>query len=218
MGWTPPRDSPAVAPATPFGYCRGEHRPLGVALSSCIRHRMRRFLLGWKVLGYAARLNAHIVNYADDLTILCRGTAEEAMHAMREMMGRLKLTVNEEKTRLCCVPESSFDFLGYTFGRCYSAKTGRSYIGSRPSKKSIAKVRRTISELTNRRRLLIDTELGVVHLNRVLTGWANYFCLGPVSKAYRAIDAHDTSLCWAVAVSILRGDLFGKAPQGGPLR
>jgi hypothetical protein len=27
---------------------------------------MRRFLLGWKVLGHAARLNAHIVNYADD--------------------------------------------------------------------------------------------------------------------------------------------------------
>src|SRR5262249_59408557 len=73
---------------------------------------MRRFLLGWKVLGHAARLNAHIVNYADDLTILCRGTAEEAMTAMREMMARLKLTVNEEKTRLCRVPDSSFDFLG----------------------------------------------------------------------------------------------------------
>src|SRR5262249_46642625 len=144
----------------------------------------------WKVLGHAARLNARIVNYADDLTILCRGTAEEAMSAMREVMGRLKLTVNEEKTRLCSVPESSFSFLGYTFGRCYSTKTGRAYIGTRPSKKSIAKVRRTISELTNRRRLLIDTELEVVHLNRVLIGWANYYCLGPVSKAYRAIDAH----------------------------
>ena len=23
-----------------------------------------------------------------------------------------------------------------------------------------------------------------------MTGWANYFCLGPVSKAYRAVDAH----------------------------
>ena len=27
-------------------------------------------------------------------------------------------------------------------------------------------------------------------MSRVLTGWANYFCLGAVSKAYRAIDAH----------------------------
>ena len=30
----------------------------------------------------------------------------------------------------------------------------------------------------------------MVELNRVLNGWANYFCLDPVSKAYRAIDAH----------------------------
>jgi hypothetical protein len=69
-------------------------------------------------------------------------------------------------------------------------KTGRSYIGSRPSKKSIAKVRRAISELTSRHWLLIDTELEVAKLNRLLTGWANYFCLGSVSKAYRAIDTH----------------------------
>ena len=47
---------------------------------------------------------------------------------MREIMGRLKLTVNEEKTRICKVPEGEFDFLGYTFGRMYSAKTGKAYI------------------------------------------------------------------------------------------
>src|SRR5262245_34622509 len=165
--------------------------PQGAPISPLLSNiYMRRFVLGWKVLGHAARLNAHIVNYADDLTIRWRGTAEAAMNAMREMMERLKLTVNEEKTRLCCVPDTSFDFVGYTFGRCYSAKTGRAYIGTRPSKKSIAKVSRTISELTSRRRLLIDTQLQVVELNRILTGWANYFCLGPVSKAYRAIDTH----------------------------
>jgi len=164
--------------------------PQGAPISPLLSNiYMRRFVLGWKVLGHAARLDAHIVNYADDLTILCRGTAEKAMNAMREMMARLKLTVNEEKTRLCCVPESTFDFVGYTFGRCYSAR-GRPYIGSRPSKKSIAKVRRALSELTNRRWLLIDTDLQVAKLNRVLTGWANYFCLGPVNKVYRSIDAH----------------------------
>jgi hypothetical protein len=43
---------------------------------------MRRFVLGWKVLGHAERLNAHIVNCADDLTILCRGSADAAMTAM----------------------------------------------------------------------------------------------------------------------------------------
>jgi RNA-directed DNA polymerase len=76
------------------------------------------------------------------------------------------------------------------FGRCYSAKTGRSYIGTRPSRKSIAKVRRTISERTSRRGLLSDIQDKVAELNWLLTGWANYFCLGPVSQAYRAVDAH----------------------------
>ena len=27
-------------------------------------------------------------------------------------------------------------------------------------------------------------------LNRMMIGWANYFCLGPVSKAYRAVERH----------------------------
>jgi hypothetical protein len=27
-------------------------------------------------------------------------------------------------------------------------------------------------------------------LNRKLRGWANYFCVRPVSKAYRAVDSH----------------------------
>ena len=38
---------------------------------------------------------------------------------MRTMMSKLKLTVNEQKTRLCRLPEETFDFLGYTLGRNY---------------------------------------------------------------------------------------------------
>ena len=40
---------------------------------------MRRFVLGWKTLGHEQRLQARIVNYADDFVICCRGTADEAM-------------------------------------------------------------------------------------------------------------------------------------------
>jgi hypothetical protein len=55
------------------------------------------------------------VTYADDLVILCRrGKAAEALQRLREIMGKLKLTVNEEKTRICKVPEGEFDFLGPT--------------------------------------------------------------------------------------------------------
>jgi hypothetical protein len=45
--------------------------------------------------------------------------AKQALSRMREIMDKLKLTVNEEKTRICRVPEGEFDFLGYTFGRLY---------------------------------------------------------------------------------------------------
>ncbi len=74
---------------------------------------MRRFVLGWKKLGLEKSLGTRIVTYADDLVILCRkGKADEALARMRAIMGKLKLTVNEEKTRICKVPEGAFDFLG----------------------------------------------------------------------------------------------------------
>jgi hypothetical protein len=91
---------------------------------------MRRFVLAWKKLGLERSLGSRIVTYADDLVILCkRGKAEEALSRMREIMSRLKLTVNEEKTRICKVPDGDFDFLGYTFRRMYSATTGQARMG-----------------------------------------------------------------------------------------
>jgi len=169
----------------------GRGCPQGAPISPLLSNLyMRRFVLGWKVLGYERRLDAHIVNYADDFVICCRGTSKEAMTAMRSMMQKLKLTVNETKTRMCRVPDESFDFLGYTIGRCYSPRTGRSYIGTRPSRKKIQRLCREISEMTTRRWTLLDATDRVARLNRMLVGWANYFCLGPVSKAYAAVDNH----------------------------
>src|SRR5208337_319164 len=76
---------------------------------------MRRFVLGWKMFGLERTLGTRLVTYADDLVILCRrGKGEEALQRLREIMDKLKLTVNEEKTRVCKVPEGEFDFLGYS--------------------------------------------------------------------------------------------------------
>src|SRR4051812_17220462 len=119
---------------------------------------------------------------ATRLVICCRGTADEAMTAMREMMSKLRLTVNETKTRLCRVPEETFDFLGYTIGQCWSPKTGKSYIGTSPSAKKIDRLKREISDQTSRRWLWTDVEDRVARLNRILRGWSNYFCLGPVQR------------------------------------
>src|SRR3954468_12935603 len=118
---------------------QGRGIPQGSPISPLLANLyMRRVVLGWKKLGLERSLGSRIVTYADDLVILCkRGKAEEALQRLRELMGKLKLTVNEEKTRICRIPEGEFDFLGYTFGRMYSPKTGQARLGQRPSKKSI---------------------------------------------------------------------------------
>lgn len=169
----------------------GRGTPQGSPISPLLSNLyMRRFVLGWKMLGYETRLRAFIVNYADDLVICCRGGANEAATVMRSLMEKLKLTVNEAKTRVCHAPDEKFDFLGYTFGRCYSPETGRSYIGTVPSKKRVQRVCQAVSASTGRNRTLLDDAAVVQTLNRIMIGWANYFCLGPVSKAYRAVERH----------------------------
>jgi RNA-directed DNA polymerase len=169
----------------------GRGTPQGAPISPLLSNLyMRRFVLGWKNLGYEKRLEARIVNYADDLVICCRGRAEEALAKMRDIMTKLKLTVNETKTRVCKLPEEKFDFLGYTFGRCYSSKTGCAYMGTVPSKKRVTRICEAISEMTGRDQTLLDQATMVGKLNCTMIGWANYFCLGPVSHAYRVVDQH----------------------------
>jgi len=189
----------------------GQGTPQGAPLSPLLSNLyMRRFILGWKVLGHEGRLDAHIVNYADDFVICCRGNAEEAMTAMRALMARLKLTVNEAKTRLCRGPDEPFDFLGYTIGRCYSPKTGASYIGAQPSAKKIQGLTRKLSEQTERRWLWLDVDEMVGRLNQLLRGWANYFCLGKVAAAYGKVTAHTCQRLrqWLARKHRVRGSLW----------
>jgi group II intron reverse transcriptase/maturase len=168
----------------------GRGTPQGAPISPLLSNLyMRRFVLGWKELGHERRLNAHIVNYADDFVICCRGSAEEAKATMTDMMNRLKLTVNESKTHICRLPET-FDFLGFTFGRYYSPQTGRSSVQHWPSRKRVSRLCGEISEMTERRWLQLSVAARIASLNRVLLGWRNYFALGMFWKAFRIVDRH----------------------------
>jgi RNA-directed DNA polymerase len=169
----------------------GKGTPQGSPISPLLANiYMRRFVLGWKTAGHADALRARIVNYADDFVICCRSTAAEAMDRMRAMMAKLKLTVNETKTRECHLPEETFDFLGYSFGRCYDRRTGRSYVGARPSQTKIHRLCREISDLTSRSSSRLPVADQVTRLNRVLRGWWNYFSHGTVGRAYQVVNYH----------------------------
>lgn len=150
----------------------------------------RRFLLAWRKFGFGQRLRAEVVNYADDLVILCPiGRGAAAMAAMRQLMSRLGLTVNEQKTRLVKLPAEHFDFLGYTLGE-FHGKDGRPYWGTRPSKKAIKRIKRGIHDATSLRWNATSAASRVEELNPMLRGWAGYFNQGPVSKIYRGLQAY----------------------------
>src|ERR1700726_3953326 len=128
--------------------------PQGSPLSPLLANLyMRRFVLGWKKLGLETSLGTRLVIYADDLVILCRrGNAEAALHHLREIMGKLKLTVNEDKTRICRVPDGEFDFLGFSVLQRHGKETGKARLGYRPSKKSIKRMVEKVHALTDRAR------------------------------------------------------------------
>ena len=153
---------------------------------------MRRFMLGWKGLGYARRFQAVVVNYADDFVVLGKAPPALMLVAVESLQERLKLSINAEKTRCRRSPEEPFEFLGYGIGRNYRRDTGQSYIGTRPSQASVQSTCRRLSELTARRYGLLESAVVVGRLSRLMTGWANYFTLGQVSPSYAAIDRHAT--------------------------
>jgi group II intron reverse transcriptase/maturase len=190
--------------------------PQGAPISPLLANLyMRRFVLGWKTLGHETRYQARIVNYADDFVILCRRRADDALAAMRDMMGRLKLTVNETRTHVCRLPAESFDFLGYTFGRMYSPRTGGAYIGARPARKKVLGVCHRLNELVGKLPTFIRPEAMVYQVNQVLRGWANYFCYGTYTSAHSIVHWH---VCrrvrqWLGRKFTLDGQGYGQYPD-----
>ena len=165
--------------------------PQGAPISPLLSNLyMRRFILGWKVLGHARRFCAAIVNYADDFCVLGKAPAAEMLTVVEQLMETLKLSVNKQKTGCLRCPEEPLEFLGYRIGRNYRRNGQGAYIGTRPSKASVQSVCHKISELTRPRDGHLPVEEIVDRLNRTVSGWGNYFRLGQVGPAYNTVDQH----------------------------
>ncbi len=130
------------------------------------------------------------------------GTADMRT-AVPSMMTQRKRTMNDHTTRTrshaCAVRdgrEEPFTVLGYRIGRNFRKPGTGATIGTRPSAESVQRIGRKISAQTTAQYGWMDTGDKVRRLNGMLSGWANYYRLGPVRPACptntAAIDAHTT--------------------------
>jgi RNA-directed DNA polymerase len=106
-------------------------------------------------------------------------------------MRRIKLELNEEKTRVVNARKESFDFLGYTFGPMYSRKNGWRYLGAAPSTASVRRLQQDVHRYLSPHNQSPMDEV-IAHLNRLLVGWQNFFSYGTVTNTYRQVDRYVT--------------------------
>jgi RNA-directed DNA polymerase len=164
--------------------------PQGAVVSPLLANiYMNRFLKHFRQSGAADAFRAHVVAYADDLVILSRGRAAEALTWMREAMAKLGLTLNEAKTSLKDARKERFDFLGYSFGPHWFKKNGKWYLGASPSKKSMQRFKTKVGDR------LVPANVAPWEdvrdeLNSMLLGWSHYFSYGATAGAYKHVDWH----------------------------
>lgn len=148
---------------------------------------IHRLIKAWKKFDLEERLGARIINYADDLVIVCRCRPERALRWLAAIVERLGLSLNEQKTHICNPREESFGFLSYTFGPMVYPPTGRRYLGTRPSKRSVARLKQSIRRFLRSSRSVPIVSV-VAGMNRRLEGWANYFSVGSLYRVDQSVN------------------------------
>lgn len=144
----------------------------------------------WQRHGLREKLGAHMVRYADDVVVLCKQGVDEPLKAVRHVLERLDLSLNEAKTHIVDATEASFDFLGFTVQMSRGAKTGKPYPNVRPSDKALKKIKARLTERTRRELTVIPLVDVVANVNRSLRGWANYFHYRNSGRAMHKVRHH----------------------------
>jgi RNA-directed DNA polymerase len=181
-------------PGGGWGFRGGKRSTRGTPQGGCVSPLlanlyMNRYLKVFRLRGLDRRYGARLVSYADDFVILCQHGATEVLAQTRQWFTQMGLRLNEQKTRVCDGRSEPFTFLGYTFGPMRYRKDGHWYLGAKPAKKAVQRIKGRIRQIlrpTNQ----APWDAVVAELNPVLRGWAHYFAYGTRLMAYRAVDRY----------------------------
>ena len=135
-----------------------------------------------KPTGIFHKLGIKIVRYADDFVLMAKELKTEALDKLKELLTRMELKINEDKTKTLNARDETFNFLGFTF-RYDKDIFGRKikYFKVIPSEKSISKIKEKIREILHSCLHYSPCRL-VEKLNELLRGWFNYFDIKGVSN------------------------------------
>jgi RNA-directed DNA polymerase len=167
----------------------------------------QQMLVNWEVLPG----KPHVVRYADDFVILHHdlGILEQAKAIATAWLAGMGLELKPSKTRIVHTLHEhagqppGFDFLGFTVrhfpaGKTHSAKVqGRLQTPRlrghktiiRPSKQAVQRHERQLKERI-RRDCATPQEQLIADLNRVVTGWSNYYRTVSSSETFVKLDHH----------------------------
>ena len=128
----------------------------------------------------------NFTRYADDCIIAVRSeaSAKRVMHSITEWIEKkLGLKVNATKTKI--IRPNGLKYLGFGFYKDFKTSEWK----CRPHKDSIAKFKRKLKQLTERR-WSINLRVRIEKVNQVTRGWINYYALGSMKNDMAEIDAH----------------------------
>ena len=131
--------------------------------------------------GYFHKYGVRIVRYADDFILVAKKIPEHCIKYLQDILKRMELEINEDKTRLVKVESDPFDFSGFTFryNKDLFVKN-KKYPNIIPRKKSAQTIRDKIREYLRKNRHTNPTELAK-GLNPILKGWLNSYGILTVS-------------------------------------
>lgn len=117
-----------------------------------------------------------IIRYADDFVLMGKQINEQVKGKLEELLNRMDLSLNTEKSKAVNAEQNNFSFLGFTISydrSQYGSKTNK-YWNIRPSDKSQNKVRSNIKEKLQKIGHY-PPEAVTGELNDILRGWLNYY-------------------------------------------